>query len=97
MVGAPTTTPSAYAEIACPAAGIETSTPRASCGSRPIETNSVVPIANPPVASASNAMVAWRVEKAHGGARESWRSLRRQQPPQASHSVCSCDLTWQKE
>ena len=61
MVGAPTTTPRAYAEIAWPAAGIETSTPRASCGSRPIETNSVVPIAKPPIASAVRATATWRV------------------------------------
>ena len=55
IVGAPTTTPRAYAEMAWPAAGMDTSTPRASCGSNPIETNSVVPIAKPPIASASTA------------------------------------------
>ena len=53
--GAPITTPTAYAEITCPAAGIETPTPAAISGSRPIVTNSVVPIANPPMASASTA------------------------------------------
>ncbi len=53
--GAPTTTPRAYAEIRCPACGMETPTPSATCGSRPMAMNSVVPIANPPVASASTA------------------------------------------
>ena len=57
--GAPTTTPTAYAEMTLPAAGIETSTPSAICGSRPIVTNSVVPIANPPMARASTASPKW--------------------------------------
>src|ERR1700710_2741277 len=43
--------------MACPARGMETPTPSASSGSSPIETNSVVPIANPPVARASSASV----------------------------------------
>ena len=38
-----------------PAAGIEMPTPSATCGSTPIVTNSVVPIAKPPMASASTA------------------------------------------
>ena len=58
--GAPTTTPTAYAEMTWPAVGIETSTPSAICGSRPIVTNSVVPIAKPPIASARTARPKWR-------------------------------------
>ena len=38
-----------------PACGIETPTPSEICGSNPIVTNSVVPIAKPPTASASTA------------------------------------------
>ncbi len=38
-----------------PACGIVMPTPSATCGSTPIVTNSVVPIANPPTASASTA------------------------------------------
>src|SRR5215213_288713 len=45
-----------------PPVGIETSTPSAICGSRPMATNSVVPMANPPMASASTARVKWRVD-----------------------------------
>ena len=59
--GAPTTTPTAYAEMRWPAAGIDTPTPPATCGSRPIVTNSVVPMAKPPMASASTASTKWRV------------------------------------
>ena len=47
--------PMAYAEITCPAVGMASPTPAASWGSSPIETNSVVPIANPPIASANRA------------------------------------------
>ena len=43
-----------------PAVGMDTSTPSAISGSRPIVTNSVVPIANPPMASASTARVKCR-------------------------------------
>ena len=53
--GAPTTTPSAYAEMTCPAAGSETPRPLAMSGSRPMATNSVVPMPNPPSASATTA------------------------------------------
>ena len=69
------------------------STPRASCGSSPIETNSVVPIAKPPVASASSASPgdgAWRgarCGRGHGGGH-----ARRQQPTAAGHSASSRDL-----
>ena len=52
-VGAPTTTPSAYAVMACPAVGIDTSRSPAISGSTPMLANSVVPIAKPPRASAS--------------------------------------------
>ena len=55
--GAPMTTPRAYAEMMWPAVGMDTPTPSAISGSRPIVTNSVVPIANPPMASASIARV----------------------------------------
>ena len=51
-MGTPTTTPRAYAEITCPAVGTETSTPSAISGSTPIVMNSVVPMVNPPTASA---------------------------------------------
>ena len=61
------TTPSAYAEITWPAVGIETSTPSAICGSTPIVTNSVVPMAKPPVARASTARPKC-VGRAAGGA-----------------------------
>jgi hypothetical protein len=49
-----------------PATGIDTPTPSAICGSTPMVTNSVVPIANPPVASAMTASrkCAARVETA---------------------------------
>src|SRR5215213_1650003 len=53
--GAPTTTPSAYAEITCPAVGSEIAKLDAISGSNPIATNSVVPMPNPPKASASTA------------------------------------------
>ena len=39
----------------CPAVGIETSTPAATCGRSPIAMNSVVPMAKPPTASARTA------------------------------------------
>src|SRR5690348_4816598 len=39
----------------CPAVGIEIPTPAAICGSSPMVANSVVPMANPPIASANNA------------------------------------------
>jgi predicted MFS family arabinose efflux permease len=52
ITGAPTTTPSAYAVMTWPVLGIEESMPRAISGSRPIVTNSVVPIAKPPSARA---------------------------------------------
>ena len=61
MSGAPTTTPSAYAETTCPAVGMEIPTPEAICGSSPIVTNSVVPMANPPIASARMARLTCRV------------------------------------
>ncbi|WP_331532765.1 hypothetical protein [Pseudonocardia sp.] len=47
------TTPSAYALIATPACGMETARSVAKSGSRPIEANSVVPIASPPRARAA--------------------------------------------
>ena len=50
MTGAPTTTPNAYAVITCPVVGIDSSMPAAISLSRPIVTNSVVPIAKPPSA-----------------------------------------------
>src|SRR5690606_12621784 len=64
IVGAPTTTPSAYAPITTPAWAIASSGDvdhalgSRSCaiwGSRPIATNSVEPMPNPPSASASSA------------------------------------------
>ena len=58
--GAPMTTPAAYAEIVCPAEGMVTPTPAAISGSRPIVTNSVVPMATPPRIRAMVARVAWR-------------------------------------
>ena len=67
--GAPITTPTAYAEMMWPAVGIETPTPSAICGNSPMTTNSVVPMAKPPIASASTARVKWRVvTDAWGGA-----------------------------
>ena len=51
------TTPTAYAELRWPAAGMDTPTPSATCGSRPMVTNSGMPIAKPPMASASTARV----------------------------------------
>ena len=53
--GAPTTTPSAYAEMTWPAVGSEMAKLDAISGSSPIATNSVVPIPNPPRARASTA------------------------------------------
>ena len=53
--GAPTTTPSAYAEIRWPAWGILTCRLPAMFGSSPKETNSPVPMPKPPRARASNA------------------------------------------
>ena len=55
MSGAPTTTPSAYAEMTCPAVGSVMPRLEAMSGSRPIATNSVVPMPNPPSASAKTA------------------------------------------
>ena len=54
--GAPTTTPSAYAEIRCPASGMVAPRSPATSGRMPIVANSVVPIAKPPSASASRLM-----------------------------------------
>ena len=64
MSGAPTTTPSAYAEITVPAVGSLTSRAPAILGNRPIATNSVVPIPKPPSASARIAQRSdvWRRE-----------------------------------
>src|SRR3954471_353415 len=53
--GAPTTTPSAYAEMMWPAVGSEMAKLEAISGSSPIATNSVVPMPKPPMASASTA------------------------------------------
>ncbi len=53
MVGAPTTTPSAYAEIMWPAEGSEIPIVVAMSGNRPIDANSVVPIPKPPMDSAN--------------------------------------------
>ena len=64
MVGAPTTTPAAYADTITPAwatasdcdrAQASGSSSRAMSGSSPSATNSVEPIANPPSASATSA------------------------------------------
>src|SRR5258705_4772404 len=55
MSGAPITTPSAYAEITWPAVGSLMPRLDAMSGSSPIATNSVVPMPNPPTASASTA------------------------------------------
>ena len=99
--GAPTTTPSAYAEIRWPAVGIDTSTPSAICGSRPIAMNSVVPIAKPPMASARTAGPYGAVRTGGGGrgarsscspsvkARRPRREFRdgRRQPSDASASL----------
>ena len=51
--GAPTTTPTAYAVMALPAVGIETSRSLAMSGRTPMLANSVVPMPKPPSASAS--------------------------------------------
>lgn len=56
--GAPTITPIAYALISMPACGIDTCTPSAMTGSRPIGENSVVPMPNAPAASASSGSAA---------------------------------------
>src|SRR5699024_5707283 len=53
--GAPTTTPSAYADTRYPADGTEMDSPSATCGNSPMITNSVVPMANAPRARASMA------------------------------------------
>src|ERR1700688_1452474 len=55
MSGAPTTTPSAYALMMCPAVGTETPRSAATFGSNPIMTNSPVPMPKPPIPSASSA------------------------------------------
>ncbi|MDR7309039.1 hypothetical protein J2S40_000097 [Nocardioides luteus] len=55
-IGTPTTTPTAYALIRWPAVDVPTPTPTAISGSTPMVTNSVVPIANPPIARASTAI-----------------------------------------
>lgn len=52
ITGAPTTTPSAYAEITCPAEGSDTPSDDAMSGRSPIATNSVVPMPKPPRARA---------------------------------------------
>src|SRR5690242_4472638 len=49
-----------------PVVGIEASMPSAISGSRPIVTNSVVPIANPPSASAVIARPTWRAAGTDG-------------------------------
>jgi len=56
--GAPAITPIAYALISMPACGIDTCTPSAITGSRPIGENSVVPMPNAPAASASSGSAA---------------------------------------
>ena len=58
MIGAPTITPMAYALINMPACGIDTCTPSAITGSKPIGENSVVPMPKAPAASASSGSVA---------------------------------------
>ena len=55
MIGAPITTPRAYAEMTWPAVGSVMPRLDAMSGSRPIATNSVVPMPNPPRARASTA------------------------------------------
>ncbi len=63
--GAPTTTPAAYTrETTWPAVGMVMPTPWATSGSSPMVTNSVVPIANPPVASARSASRGWAAGQA---------------------------------
>src|SRR5690349_9034189 len=57
-----------------PPVGIETSTPLEICGSRPIVTNSVVPMAKPPIASATTARPKWRAVT-DGASRSSARSV----------------------
>src|SRR3546814_18900823 len=51
--GAPTTTPSAYALITWPTCGSSLPSPRAISGISPMIANSLVPLANPPLASAN--------------------------------------------
>src|SRR5690348_9073574 len=68
MTGAPTTTPSAYTEMTWPAVGMSTPTPSAMSGRTPMVTNSVVPIANPPIASATTATTTRTVLIGAGGA-----------------------------
>ena len=50
----------------CPVVGIDSPMPSAMSGSSPIVTNSVVPIANPPVASAISASVTCGVREGEG-------------------------------
>ena len=54
-IGPPITTLNAYAEISSPADGMETRRSEAISGSSPVITNSVIPIANVPIASAARA------------------------------------------
>src|SRR4051812_10936256 len=75
--GAPTTTPSAYAEITWPACGIPTWTPCAISGSRPIVTNSVVPSVNPPTAIARIASATARGLRMTSGRPRSRRGVSR--------------------
>src|SRR6478752_8904432 len=92
-IGTPTTTPRAYAEMTCPAVGTETSRPSAISGRTPIVTNSVVPMAKPPTASArmgSTACLALR----SGGAVSSvvadirrFRSFQRGRGPNPCHGA----------
>jgi hypothetical protein len=56
----------------CPAVGIVMPTPLAICGSSPMVTNSVVPMANPPIASARIARLTCRHD---AGASTSTRSV----------------------
>ena len=60
-----------------PATGIDTSTPSAICGSTPMVTNSVVPMAKPPMASAmiASRKCAARVPPSAGAVRGSVAGL----------------------
>lgn len=53
MIGAPTATPRAYMVMSCPADEMLTPKSSATLGSRPMMTNSVIPIANEPSVSES--------------------------------------------
>ena len=66
--GAPTITPAAYALMARPACAMFTCRPLATSGSKPMMTNSPVPMPKPPTAMASMAATGKRSGRASGAA-----------------------------